>query len=331
MVVDKVLGRLAAGLVLVVGLAGAERAQAQSPPVAPVTVWSVPDIDHLPDDENGRLVRYGRSLVAATYAHVGPEVADASRRYAGNNLACRNCHLDEGRKKFGLLLVGAFVDYPRYSTRRGEEVSIEDRVNSCMTRSMNGRPLPAESREMQALVAYIRVLSNSLPKDAAVAGQGLQAMAELDRPADPARGAEVYRANCALCHGPGGEGVRRGVRGDALGYATPPLWGEDSFNDGAGMNRLITIANFVHDNMPNGTSWVMPRLAPEDAWDVAAFVVSQPRPRKADLAADFPDKLDKPVDTPYGPYADGLSESQHRYGPFAPIRAEVARLRAQSR
>ena len=79
----------------------------------------------------------------------------------------------------------------------------------------------------------------------------------------------------------------------ALGYLVPPLWGPDSFNDGAGMNRLITIANFVHSNMPNGTSWVMPMVTPEDAWDVGAYVVSQPRPRKADLAADFPNRSDR--------------------------------------
>ncbi len=54
-----------------------------------------------------------------------------------------------------------------------------------------------------------------------------------------------------------------------MGYAVPPLWGPDSFNDGAGAARLIMLASFVHDNMPNGTSWVAPTLSPEDAWDVA--------------------------------------------------------------
>jgi thiosulfate dehydrogenase len=109
----------------------------------------------------------------------------------------------------------------------------------------------------------------------------------------------------------------------------PPLWGSDSFNDGAGMSRLITAANFLHFNMPNGTSYVDPRLSPDDAWDVAAFVVAQPRPHKAALDKDFRNLIQKPVDVPYGPYADSFSERQHKYGPFAPIREMLKRLAAQ--
>ena len=89
----------------------------------------------------------------------------------------------------------------------------------------------------------------------------------------------------------------------------PPLWGSDSFNDGAGMARLITAANFVHFNMPHGTDYLNPQLTVEQAWDVAAYMISQPRPAKAGLDKDFPDLLTKPVDAPYGPYADGSISS----------------------
>ena len=81
--------------------------------------------------------------------------------------------------------------------------------------------------------------------------------------------------------------------------------------------------------MPAGADYLHPIIPTEDAWDVAAYVESRPRPEKAGLAHDFPDLLDKPVDAPYGPYADGFSEAQHKYGPFAPIRAEIARLKAE--
>jgi thiosulfate dehydrogenase len=96
------------------------------------------------------------------------------------------------------------------------------------------------------------------------------------------------------------------------------------------MARLITIANFVHFNMPHGTDYLDPRLTTEDAWDVAAYVTSQPRPSRAGFDHDFPDLLQKPVDTPYGPYADTFSAKQHKYGPFAPIRAEIRRLRQEN-
>ena len=298
-------------------------------PRTPVITWNIPDVDELPDNEEGRLARYGRSLLIATYAHIGPNVSDPGVRYAGNNLACGNCHLDGGLKKFGLLLVGAYADYPSYSSRSGEVATIEDRINNCMMRSMNGRALPKDSRQLAALSTFLKVLSTGINKDADVIGHGAGSMALLTQAADPDRGRHVYVRHCAECHGENGEGIREGNTSDALGYLVPPLWGADSFNDGAGMYRLITIANFVHSNMPNGVNWADPLISEADAWDAAAYVVSQPHPHKADLAADFPDRLKKPVDAAYGPYADSFSETQHKYGPFQPIIAEDHRLASE--
>jgi thiosulfate dehydrogenase len=319
----------AAAAVLLAGAllpAGPAHAQGATPAVDPF--WRVPDVGSLPNDAHGRLVRQGRDLITATYAHIGPAVADPSKRYAGNNLACRNCHLDAGAKKFGNPLWGLADRFPQYDAEAGMAITLEQRVNACMTRSMNGRPLPPEAPELRAMVAYITFLSTGLGPGETLTGYGAGRIPELDRPADSLRGRAVFQQTCAVCHGPGGEGVRRNPRVAVLGYMVPPLWGPDSFNDAAGMSRLTTLANFVHFNMPNGVSYVLPRLSPEEAWDVAAFVVSQPRPRKADLDKDYPDRLQKPVDTPYGPYADGFSRDQHVYGPFGPIRAELARLKA---
>ena len=155
-------------------------------------------------------------------------------------------------------------------------------------------------------------------------------MPELTRAADPERGRPIYMSACAGCHAPDGLGMRRSLPTVDLGYMMPPLWGPDSFNDGAGMARLITAANFVHFNMPHGTDYLNPQLSPEEAWDVAAYVLSQGRPHKSGLDHDYPDLLQKPVDTPYGPYADGFSEQQHKYGPFGPIREAIARLKAEA-
>ena len=300
---------------------------AQSTPPA---IWTVPEIGALPNNSQGRLVRRGRDLITATYAHIGPEVPDRAKRFAGNNLACSNCHLQAGTKKFGTPLFGLFGEFPMYSARLGAEITIEDRLNACMTRSMNGRPLPVRSSEMQAMVAYIKFLSTGVPPGQRLPGLGVGKMPELDRAADPTRGQTIYANSCVICHGGNGEGIRRSLPTADLGYVVPPLWGSDSFNDGAGMSRLITAANFVHFNMPHGADYLNPQLSPEDAWDVAAYMVSQPRPHKANLDKDFPGHLlDKPVDTPYGPYADSFSAQQHKYGPFAPIHAAIARLKAE--
>lgn len=291
--------------------------------------WSVPQIGALPYDPAGMLIRRGQDLITATYAHIGPAVADETKRYAGNNLACSNCHLNAGTKKFGIPLWGLNELFPQYSFEAGKEITIEDRINSCMTRSMNGRPLPLDSEEMRAFVAYIDFLSTGARRGEKLSGLGAGKMPELKRAADPVRGKAVYARACAPCHQADGLGLPRNRNVPNFGYVNPPLWGPDSFNDGAGMATLITIANFVHFNMPNGTSYTDPRVSQQDAWDVGAYVISQPRPKRAGLDKDFPDRLAKPVDIPYGPYADGFSQKQHMYGPFGPIRAAIAKLKAQ--
>jgi thiosulfate dehydrogenase len=312
--------RLAAALVMV---------GASAVPVWPQSapVWSVPEIGALPRDAHGLQVREGRDLITATYAYIGPEVPDAAKRYAGNNLACANCHLQAGTKKFGLPLFGLFGDFPQYSAQSGGEISIEDRINSCMTRSMNGRVLPNDAPEMLAIVAYIKFLSTGVAPGQHLAGLGAGHMAELSRAADPKRGQPIFARVCAACHNTDGSGIRRGTARTDLGYLNPPLWGPDSFNDGAGMARIIMFANFIHFNMPHGADYLDMRLSAEEAWDTAAYVLSQPRPHRAGLDYDFPNLLTKPVDAPYGPYFDKFSEQQHKYGPFAPIRAAIARLK----
>jgi thiosulfate dehydrogenase len=324
--------RAAIGLVAVAWVAGwpGGLSFAQETPSAQ-QIWTVPEIGALPNNGYGRLVRRGRDLIAATYAYIGPEVADRAKRFAGNNLACASCHLQAGTKKFGIPLFGLFGEFPRYSARSGAQMTIEDRLNSCMTRSMNGRALPVGAPEMQAMVAYIKFLSTGVAPGQLLPGMGTGKMPELDRPADPVRGERGYANACLTCHGPNGAGIRRSLPTTDLGYMVPPLWGSDSFNDGAGMARLIAAANFIHFNMPHGVDYLNPQLSPEQAWDIAAYVISQPRPHKAGLDKDFPDLLEKPVDAPYGPYADGFSEQQHKYGPFAPIRAAIAKLKAEQK
>jgi thiosulfate dehydrogenase len=290
------------------------------------TPWPLPDPDKLPDDTWGRTVRYGRDLVVKTYALIGPEASDQTHRFSGNNMACGNCHLDAGTKKFGIPFQGVFAAFPNYRARSGKVGTIEDRIQGCMTRSMNGKALPPDGAEMTALVAYIKFLSDGRPVGEPTPGRGPGKMAEMSRAADPVHGSEVFTQNCVACHGADGLGKRVGQVGDAAGYQFPPLWGDDSFNDGAGMDRLIAAANFIHANMPNGATWQSPVLSEHDAWDVAAYVQAQPRPHKPDLDRDYPVPLERPVDNGYGPYADGFSQEQHRDGPFEPIREKIKQM-----
>ena len=125
--------------------------------------WIVPDIDALPNNEWGKTVRFGRKLTVATYADLGPGVADPAKRFAGSNMSCQSCHPEAGTKEFSLPFVGVFADFPQYRSREGKVGTREERINGCMTRSLNGRALPVGSEEMKAFVAYIKFLSADPP------------------------------------------------------------------------------------------------------------------------------------------------------------------------
>jgi thiosulfate dehydrogenase len=138
---------------------------------------------------------------------------------------------------------------------------------------------------------------------------------EPDRAADVEAGRRVFEDRCLLCHGGDGAGLRA-TADPRDGYVFPPLWGPDSFNDGAGMHRVLTAARFIKARMPFG----LPDLTDEQAYDVAAYINAQPRPAMQGLERDYPDRSLKPVDSPYPPYADPFPREQHRFGPFGPIR-----------
>lgn len=273
--------------------------------------WPHPDPATLPEGARKQEVLYGEALIRRTYDIVGPRVANAAMRYSGNNLACSSCHLDGGRQRYALSLIGVSDAYPRNMARENAVQTIEQRINGCFERSMNGRALPIESREMTAIVAYLRFLSDAAPEG--MEGRGAPAVPLMERAADPVRGATVYAEHCASCHGATGQGARNA---DGLGYTYPPLWGPDSFNNGAGMGRIITAANFIRANMPFGTTFENPVLTEEQAFDVAAYINTRPRPRRSGLERDYPDRTRKPVDAPFPPYADNFSRRQHTFGPW---------------
>lgn len=281
--------------------------------------WQAPDITKLPDDKYGQAVRKGKALMEETYKHIGPEVKDVSKRYAGNNLACVSCHIDAGGRKFGNPWVGTFVSFPQYRGREDAISTTEERINGCMERSMSGRKLPLDSEEMKLMTTYLQFLSTGVPVGAKLDGGGTLRLKTLARAADPVAGKQVYAATCVACHGDKGQGVRRGKAGDANGYMFPPLWGSDSYNNGAGMARITLAAGFIKGNMPSGVTHTSTVLTDEQAFDVAAYINSQPRPVKAKLEADFPARKNKPVDAAFAPYTPGFSAEQHKYGPWQPI------------
>lgn len=276
--------------------------------------WSAPAITDIDDYAERARVEYGKELIVHTSKYLGPNGTVAR---ISNGMNCQNCHLDAGTKTFGNNYSAVASTYPKFRARSGTTEDIYKRVNDCFERSLNGKALDTLSREMQAMKAYIVYLGKNVKKGEKPNGSGLKNLAFLDREADVVKGKEVYDAKCALCHQINGQGQ---MAPDGIEYTYPPLWGKKSYNDGAGLFRLSNFAKYAKYNMPVGASHTSPLLSDEEAWDVAAYVNSQPRPH-IDTPKDWPDVSKKPIDHPFGPYSDTFSEKQHKIGPFKPIEA----------
>lgn len=274
------------------------------------------DISLLDDSAENVELKLGHELFINTPKYIGPDNGNPDMVYAGNRLACNNCHLQSGTKPFSAPLIGIINRFPQFRGRENKIGTIEARINGCMERSMNGRILPPDGKEMQAFITYLTWLSRFAPEDGKVAGQGFVKIEIPNRKVDLIHGQQVFETNCIVCHGKNGQGVKTA---GSFRYQFPPLWGKDSYNNGAGMTRVITAAQFIKSNMPFGTTYEAPVLSDEEAYDVAGYINQQQRPEKPNREADFPDLTKKPVSTPYGPYADNFPIEQHRIGPFQPI------------
>ncbi len=281
----------------------------------PDSIWVKPSLylDTELEGEQRKLVIYGEDLIAHTAKYLGPK---GSVAHLTNGMNCQNCHLEAGTRPLGNNYSAVYSTYPKFRERSGRLESIYKRVSDCMERSLNGTPIDSNSYEFKAIYAYMQWLGKDVKKEVKPYQSGIKRLKFLERAADPAKGKLVYEVQCRSCHGENGAGVKDP---NGLVWIYPPVWGNESYNDGAGLFRLSNFAGYVKYNMPFGKSNVKSQVLTDDeAWDVAAFVNSQPRPSK-EQSADWPNKAKKPVDFPYPPYGDKFSALQHKFGPYKPI------------
>lgn len=236
------------------------------------TVKTLPSESSIPAGPLGEAIKLGRDIINDTQTHAKP--------YVGNGLNCTSCHQAGGTKPGALPFPGLSGQFPLYNARAGTVITLQDRVNGCFARSMNGKPLPLGSTEMTAVIAYMTWLSKDIPSGQQWHGRGAPKVDLVGLTPNVANGKKVYGAQCASCHGAEGAGLYTDGK-----PTFPALWGEKSFNVGAGMARLLTATPFVKANMPltNPGS-----LSAQDALDVSAYFTTQPRPDLAAKAGDWP-------------------------------------------
>lgn len=253
-------------------------------PTGPALAIRVPSDSLIPPGEVGVAVRRGRAILGAT--------ADSLPDHVGNALRCTSCHLRAGTTPDAAPWIGVYSRFPQYRSRNARVNQIQDRINDCFRRSLNGKGLAWDGPDMTAIVAYMAFLSQGVAPPGEVPGQGFRKMAPLEP--DTVRGRQVYATQCARCHGGKGEGMANPDPAGSPRYY-PPVFGPRSFNVGAGMARLRTAASFIRSNMPFDRPGT---ITDQEAFDVAGYLVTRARPDFVGKELDWP-RGDPPPDVAY--------------------------------
>ena len=282
------------GAGLLAGRLGQHRPAPSTPSVAAgKTPFSPPPDGAFPDTPFGREAALGREIFVDT--------GRAAPQFVGNDLKCVNCHLDAGRLPNSAPMWAAYVMFPQYRAKNGHVNTFAERIQGCFRYSMNGRAPPLGDKVLVALESYAAYLATGAPHGASLPGQGYPKLEPAPLPPDSGRGRGVYAMYCAMCHGPDGAGQSSGAA-----VVFPPLWGPRSYNWGAGIAQIDTAAAFIKANMPYSQGG---RLSDQQAWDVAAYIDSRPRPqdpRYTGSVAETRARFHNSAQSMYGKAASGV-------------------------
>jgi thiosulfate dehydrogenase len=274
---------------------GAQSATARAP-AADAAIFHPPPANTIPPGPYGDVVKLGRDIFRDT--------GNYARAFVGNELRCSNCHLDAGRLAGAAPMWAAWVAFPTYRAKNRHVNTFAERLQGCFRFSMNGKAPPLGDKVLVALETYSAWLARGAPVGANLSGRGYRRLATPASPTDYARGEVVYRQHCALCHNADGAGQSAGGR-----VVFPPLWGDNSFNWGAGMHMVDAAAGFIKANMPLGLGG---SLSDQQAWDVALFMDSHERPQDPRFAGSVAETRRKFHDSPWSMY--GMTVAGHVLG-----------------
>ena len=241
------------------------------------TAWKPPTEADIPRNSLGVAIRRGLALLRFT-----PE---SLPKYVTSNMRCTSCHQNDGTKATSAPLVGSHARFPEYLPRSGQVITLADRVNFCVTRSLAGTAIPVDSRDMTDILAYLAYISRDVPVGRKLsAAIGLLPMKDT-LAGDVTRGEKLFAATCVICHQADGSGKS----------PIPALWGRGSYSIGASMARQERAASFIARNMPQTAPG---SLTAQDAFDLAAYIDSHPRPDSPGKEKDWPFG-GAPRDVPY--------------------------------
>lgn len=215
-----------------------------------------------PPGQLGAIVKLGEAIVLDTGNH------PMSKPFVGNSLNCTSCHLDAGQHELAASFIGSATAYPAWAPREQKVVTLEDRILNCFIRSQNGKRPAGGSDVSVAIAAYITWLSSGqvikMNANGPLGPRRLRDLPIKSAAANITRGKTVYQNQCGDCHAETGDGTDSG----------PPVWGDQSYNDGAGLAGVDKLAAWLKVAMPLDA----PELTDQEAVDVAAYINAQARP-----------------------------------------------------
>ncbi|MGB5793151.1 c-type cytochrome [Poseidonibacter sp.] len=231
----------------------------------------VPDAPTVyPKGEVGKMVKLGEDIIMNTNTH------PLTKEYVGNALKCTSCHLDGGKTKNLGTFIGTAAVFPAYSKREKTVQTLQDRINNCFMRSMNGvRPI-VDTEASIAMTTYITWLSSGatikmnekkpVNEHFTKVWPNTKELTPLIKKANHenyTNGMNLYNNKCSSCHGVDGQGIA----------TFPPVWGSNSYNTGAGLSKLDKMTTWLKHNMPLGN----PNLTQQEAIDISIYVNAQER------------------------------------------------------
>ncbi|NOQ30327.1 MAG: c-type cytochrome [Helicobacteraceae bacterium] len=225
-----------------------------------------------PKGKIGEAVKLGEELVNNTNTH------PLTSQFVGNDLKCKSCHID-GANNVGTFR-GVASKFPIYSKRENVIETLQDRVNNCFIRSMNGAKPLTDTKAPIAITTYITWLSSGsvINVDPVTNGSQkniplLKKFTDIQKKAthkNYLNGKKLFDQKCASCHGKNGKG----------NSAFPPLWGKNksgkwiSYNAGAGMSKLHKASLWIQSNMPLGQGGTLSDI---ESADITLYIDAQPR------------------------------------------------------
>ena len=155
--------------------------------------YTIPSDTDIARQPNAEQINYGKRLLNET------------RRLLPNNtgasMNCNSCHVQQGKKPMGAPYINTVNSFPQFNPRANRVVTLEDRINGCFMRSMNGKPLAKDSAEMQAMIAYMKWLAQDVPHGAKVQIENAWPI-DMKLTPNPERGKSLYAAQCAAAMAP---------------------------------------------------------------------------------------------------------------------------------